>query len=314
MDLPVDFFVRPVADAPDLVAFQFPFEVTGKALSDGSNEPTVTTEDNGDMIIEGWAANFDGIDRQGENFVDGAFVQGIKSFLAGQAALCFHHKHDQVLGKVLDLKEVEGKGLYMRARVDGAIKDHPTLGAIYSQIKNGTLNALSVGGFFRRAATNLGTRITDMDFTEISITGVPVHPKTSFDVIAGKALEGFESQTDTIQTGEQPLDNFLESLSSALDNFESALSATEGKAVKPPKGSHQDHRAIATVIKLHQLAQALPDSTATDEDSNGKPYVNPKVAKLGEDVREHLKNHAKTAHELAAKLGPVPADLDRDGM
>lgn len=154
----------------------------GKAVN------TYELED-GDLILEGLCADFSGVDRQGENFTDGAFQRGAKSFLEGPAALCFHHKHSMVLGKVLALQELPGRGVFMRARVDGAIKNHPELGAIYQQIKRGTLKALSVGGFFRRKLTNAGYRICDVDLTEISITGVPQHTGPSFAVVAGKALE-----------------------------------------------------------------------------------------------------------------------------
>lgn len=186
--LPIDSLVKPVEGHDDLVQFRLDFVPTGKALEDGTLAPVVTEEDNGDLMIEGYAAVWDGNDRQGENFAPGAFERGIKSFLGGQAGLCYHHKHDQLLGKVLDLREEEGKGLKMKARVDGAIRNHPILGTYYEQIKKGSLNALSVGGFFRRALTEAGRRIVDMDFTEISVTPVPVHPGTSFAVVAGKAL------------------------------------------------------------------------------------------------------------------------------
>jgi HK97 family phage prohead protease len=179
IELPVDFFVKPVDGRDDLIAFRYDFDV--KALDD---QQVVTETEDGDLIIEGYAAVFEGVDREGENFAPGAFQRGIKSFLEGQAGLCYHHKHDKLLGKVLDLREEEGKGLWMRARVDAAIKKHPELGTYYEQIRRGSLNALSVGGFFKR----MRDKIVDMDFTEVSITPVPVHPGTNFAVVAGKAL------------------------------------------------------------------------------------------------------------------------------
>lgn len=187
MDFPADLFVSPVPGHDDLIKFQYDFVLEGKAVGDGPAQ-TITVEENGDLIIEGYAAVFDGVDRQGENFAEGAFQRGIKSFLGGQAALCYHHNTGKCLGKVLDLQEEEGKGLKMRARVDAAVKNHPELGVYYEQIRRGTLNALSVGGFFRRKLTELGQKIVDMDFTEISVTPVPIHPGTNFAVVAGKAL------------------------------------------------------------------------------------------------------------------------------
>src|SRR4051794_10891051 len=67
----------------------------------------------GDLLIEGWAAVFKGEDREAENFTDGAFQEGIKAFLEGPAPLCFHHKTEKCIGKVLSLQEIPGVGLKM---------------------------------------------------------------------------------------------------------------------------------------------------------------------------------------------------------
>lgn len=174
---------------PEAPADTFGFLLDGKAI----DQPEADSD--GNLIIEGWAANFEGIDREGENFTDGAFQRGIKSFLSAQRALCFHHKHDQVIGEVLDLEEVEGKGLKMRARVNFQPDSSP-LRWIYNSVKDGTLKGLSVGGFFKRKLTPEGYRISDMDFTEISVTAVPVHPGTSFAVVAGKALASDVIESD----------------------------------------------------------------------------------------------------------------------
>lgn len=184
--LPPESLVRPVAGEPDAFSFRFDFELEGKAVEDGT-APVVTETDEGDLIIEGYAAVFEGLDREGENFIPGAFQRGIKSFLNSQAALCFHHKHDQVIGKVLDLREEEGKGLWMKARVDHQQETSP-LRHIYDGVKKGSMSGLSVGGFFKRVMDKGRRMIGDMDFTEISITGVPVHAGTNFSVVAGKAL------------------------------------------------------------------------------------------------------------------------------
>jgi HK97 family phage prohead protease len=291
--LPDSLFVKPVPES-DLVAFQFPFELEGKALDDGSTPQVVEALEDGDLIIQGWAAEFDGVDRQGENFTDGAFQRGIKSFLAGGAPLCFHHKHDQVLGQVLDLEEVEGKGLKMRARVDGAIKDHPTLGTIYQQIKRGTLKNLSVGGFFRRTLTPAGYRIGDMDFTEISVTGVPVHPKPAFSVVAGKALES----SDAAQV-ETPEEYDLSGLNAALDSLSQSLDRIEeGKAVK---GDPLDLRFLSTLLQLEQVSNSVVTAQEINEDSGDQ-----RVDALATRVKNYLDSVAREAHALASELGPLP--------
>lgn len=220
-----DFLVTPVEGKDDTFAFTFDFVPEAKALVEGDAAPQlVTALDDGDLIIEGWAAVFEGVDRQGENFTDGAFQRGVKAFLNGSASLCYHHDRSMALGKVLDLEEVEGKGLRMKARIDGAIRQHPTLGTYYEQIKKGTLSALSVGGFFRRKLTEAGWRIGDMDFTEISVTPVPIHPSTKFAVVAGKALDSnITILPDVDEISDEDVAQFeaaLESLGRIIDRLE----------------------------------------------------------------------------------------------
>jgi HK97 family phage prohead protease len=223
VELPTGIFVKPVQGDENVFAFQYDFLVEGKALEDGKDS-TVTELENGDLLIEGFAAVFEGLDRQNENFTEGAFKRGIKSFLESQASLNFHHKHDHGIGKVLDLQEEEGKGLKMKARVDFQPESSP-LRYIYNAIKKGTYKGLSVGGFFKRKLTEAGWRIADMDFTEISVTPVPVHPGTSFAVVAGKALEDIELPAKPEVSGEvraedeEMLKYYIEGLSNIFDRI-----------------------------------------------------------------------------------------------
>lgn len=157
-----------------------PFIAEGKALRAEASA-------NGDLIIEGWAARFDGTDRHGENFMEGAFSEGVKAFVNGNRALCYHHQHDKAIGEVLALTEVSGKGAWLKARVDYQEPGSP-LRWIYNAIKAGSIKGLSVGGFFRRKFTAAGQRIAAVDLTEVSVTPVPVHARTGFAVVEGKAL------------------------------------------------------------------------------------------------------------------------------
>lgn len=297
MQLPTDLFVRSVQNDDDLLAFQFPFALEAKALEDGTPGNIVAELEDGDLLIEGWAAEFQGVDRQNENFTDGAFQRGIKSFLSGGASLCYHHKHDKVLGKVLDLEEVEGKGLKMRARVDGSIKDHPELGTIYQQIKRGTLSALSVGGFFKRKLTDAGYRIADMDFTEISVTGVPVHTKPAFSVIAQKALESPDAPAADVDEAPD-FDGVMASLSSALDSIQQLF--PEGKSVK---GDPEDLYFLASLLRLEQITNALTTKKESDYGSASDERVDALVVR----VKNYLDGIAREVHTLAGELGPLPS-------
>ncbi len=228
-----DLFVKPVTGHPDVFAFQFDFIPEGKALEEGGTAPLVTEQDNGDLIIEGYAAVFEGDDREGENFADANTVtHGIKAFLEGQAALCFHHKHDKLLGKVLDLRREEGKGLKMKARVDGAIAKHPELGTLYQQIKNGSLNALSIGGFFKRGIGALANKIVGVDFTEISVTPVPVHPGTNFAVVAGKALADVTVDEEPDAKAVEQVEGMVTSLEQMFQELTEAVNKRAGQSAE----------------------------------------------------------------------------------
>jgi HK97 family phage prohead protease len=158
------------------------FSLDGKAIA-----PVELSD--GDLIIEGLCAVFAGEDRTQENFASGSLAKACKAFLAGSASLCYHHKTEKLLGRVLSLEEIPNLGVRLRARVDGAIRTHPELKVIYEQIRSGSLSGLSIGGYFRRAMTKLGQRIVDLDITEISCTPVPCHAGTGFELVSGKSLE-----------------------------------------------------------------------------------------------------------------------------
>lgn len=243
MDDFADLFVKPVEGHEDTFAFRYGFTVA----PEGKAADTIVTEtDDGDLIIEGWAADFSGIDRQGENFTDGAFQKGIDEFLANSGSLCFHHKHDHGIGRVEELNEVEGKGLHMRARVTKQPESSP-LYYIYNGIKQGDYKGLSVGGFFDRTITDDGLRINNVDFTEISVTPVPVNPRTTFQVLAGKALEDVKVPKAPKVEGEIREDDKYEIVEaiSRLDSIFSRLAA-RGKTKKdrPTSAAEQTVEAL----------------------------------------------------------------------
>jgi HK97 family phage prohead protease len=158
----------------------YKFEIGGKALK-------ATALADGDLLLEGMAAVWEE-DREFEAFSASAFDDGIADFVNGTAALCLNHRHSDVLGKVLHL-ERRPDGLFMRAKVDGALRSDPRLRTIYQQVKSGSIRGASVGGFFRRAKRAGKTIIDRADLVEISLTAAPVGGhRTVLSVVAGKAL------------------------------------------------------------------------------------------------------------------------------
>lgn len=179
-----------------LTPVPFTFDVDMKAINaDGA---TMFELGDGDLLIEGWGANYD-LDREDEAFADGAFTRGIKTFLSGNAPLCYHHKMDQVIGRVISAEPVAGKGIKIRAVVDRQPENSP-LRHIYEGIKKGRINGFSVGGIFKRIMGTDGLpRINDVDILEWSATPIPVGKGTQFSVIAGKALEFKAEDTEVVE-------------------------------------------------------------------------------------------------------------------
>jgi HK97 family phage prohead protease len=159
----------------------YKFEIDGNSLD-------AKALDNGDLLLEGWAARWD-IDREAESFDPASFDGGIKAFIDGTAALCWHHDHKAVLGRVLSL-ERRPEGLWMRCRVDRQEPGSP-LRHIYNGIRKGSITGASVGGFFARALKAGRRTITGVDLVEVSLTAAPVGGhNTRLSVVAGKALAG----------------------------------------------------------------------------------------------------------------------------
>lgn len=136
------------------------------------------------LHIEGYAAGF-GRDRENEAFLPEVFDKGLEKYFQRNPILCYHHHTDQALGVVEDAK-LDGKGLFVKARLDDPEPGTP-LADVYNKVKSGTIKGFSVGGIFRRKMTPAGVRIHDADIAEISVTPVPMEPGSLF-AVAGKAF------------------------------------------------------------------------------------------------------------------------------
>lgn len=172
-------------------------------------------EEAGDLVIEGYASDFED-DRQDEAFEPGAFDSAIKAFMENPALL-YHHDFSKALGRVVDLRKDE-RGLYMKAVID-----KPSAGSwaedIYHKVKSGTIKGLSVGGRFFRKNIGGKQRIHKADLMEISVTPMPVNPRTLF-AVAGKAFQGHDDAVGESRTEEQieaDLNSILDTVEATLD-------------------------------------------------------------------------------------------------
>jgi HK97 family phage prohead protease len=154
----------------------------------GIKAAEIREDENGDLLIEGYASDFE-TDRDMEAFEPAAFDRGLAAFMANPVLL-EHHKPDRQLG-IVESAELSGKGLRIRGRVmkppAGSWAEHP-----FDLIKRGYMRGFSVGGAFKRRMTTAGPRIFDVDLQEISITPLPVNPRTLF----ATAQKAFATESD----------------------------------------------------------------------------------------------------------------------
>lgn len=181
-------------------------------------------EDDGALYIEGLAADF-GLDRQDEAFEPGAFDNAMTEFMARNPVLLFHHQGDKALGQVEEW-ENRPEGVWVKARVD-----KPAAGSwaedVYGKIKSRVIRSFSVGGIFhRRVGPDGRPRIHKADIAELSVTPLPVNPRTQFGLTplaaaAGKAFgeePDLEAAAKALAEIEQTFDEALEALKPAADD------------------------------------------------------------------------------------------------
>lgn len=146
--------------------------------------PTVKSldPDDGDILIEGYAADFE-VDRQGEKFLSGAFDDACKAAENGSLPLLLEHDNERPLGLVEKLK-VDDRGLFVQGRIAAkAAKDAwPGASGQVEMIRRGVMKGLSVRGHSWGRMTPTGPEIGHIDLAEISITPVPVQPGALFAV------------------------------------------------------------------------------------------------------------------------------------
>lgn len=184
--------------------FQYDFVLDGKGA---------VIEEDDHLIVEGYAADF-GFDRQDEAFEPGAFDAGMKAFMATNPILCYHHKYDIALGEVLEW-EKKAAGPWVKARVD-----KPEAGTdlmdVYRKIKSGVIKGFSIGGKFHRRTDEEGrTRIHKCDVAELSITPLPINPRTLF-AVAGKAF-GEDPDLDQAEAAVARLDEVFARIEKSFD-------------------------------------------------------------------------------------------------
>lgn len=258
--------------------FEFGFTFDKKALT--------TDEEDGTLTIEGYASDFD-FDRQDEAFEGDAFNKSLNEYMTTNPVLLYHHKYDTSLGTVQEAK-IDDKGLWVKALVDKPEPNTP-VADYYRKIKSGVIRGFSVGGKFYRRMTDKGMRIFKCDLREISVTPMPVNPRTMF-AVAGKAFEGMEDDNKIAEPNEAEFKALTDRLTAVAARFDEL----EGKASQHPDGPN-----IAALQYHLQAIHTLAENTKNGSEDE-------KVQSTAADISSDVVKHLKKVHEVAKKVGPLP--------
>lgn len=272
----------------------FTFDVELKAIG----TQVVEELGDGDLLIEGWGATLD-VDREDEAFTDGAFTKGLKKFLAGGAPLCWHHKYDQVIGKIVHAERVPGRGVWVKGIVDRQPETSPLYPA-YQAIKKGRATGLSVGGIFKRIQTEDGPRINDVDIMEWSATATPIGSTATFSVVAGKALEAKAEEVVTnaeVEVVAEPVET--------AEQMEARIRAEIAAEVDTRAREEADAEKVKQ-DEINEIIQALTNNPALHEAiSKLIPGVEPQSI-----TTDHLSDELRSRFsELKDQTGPTVEDL-----
>ena len=147
------------------------------------------TEDNGDLLISGYASTGD-VDRMDDIIDPQAFQRTFDYFMANGTILA-HHEPSWPVGLPEDA-DIRQKGLWLKSRIKGGFDPRTPEGRAYHGVKVGVLRGYSVG--FRILASEnedgaqkagykierVKRRITDLDLYETSVVTIPANRKTMF--------------------------------------------------------------------------------------------------------------------------------------
>lgn len=207
----------------------------------GLNTPGhVKAMEDGKLRIRGLASDA-GLDRDNEAFLPGAFDRGMKAYMASNPVLLYHHMPDKPLGRVVDYEYDEQGSLIVEAEIDppaegaadwhveayNSIKNHATKGYSVGGYSTDPVTGLRVGGGFKRTLTADGPRIYEADVQEISVTPLPVNPRSFFDVLPEGATKAVEVIDANIWPEDEEFASQIAAVKALTDIFDKLEAAAD---------------------------------------------------------------------------------------
>jgi HK97 family phage prohead protease len=194
-----------------------------------------------DNEFEGYAAVFNNKDSYDDVIEPGAFAKTIQE--SKRVKVLWQHDPWQPIGKPIAMSE-DSKGLHVKAKVSNT-----QLGKdVVQLLKDGVIDELSIGYNTIKAdwdSINGVRRIKEVKLWEFSPVTFAANEQAN--IIGVKNMDGLTPGLAKMQAwidgelkaGKVLSDKNKSLVQSAIDALTALLSATEGKSVEPPKGTHQ---------------------------------------------------------------------------
>lgn len=216
-----------------------------------------STKDLGDGVLEA-VITTSATDRHGEHIETGGI--STEQYMNNPVVLYGHDYEGLPIGKTIKLTPFKNK---LKARFQLAIEELPFAATVYNLVKNGYLNAVSIGGLVKEWDDKY-TTIKEMEMIEFSIVPIPANPQAlitarSFEAAAGKSLEVVREEFQSLQhkslvdkLSEMP-ENDINSAVSILEMLTATLKAA-AKATASESGNPEIKRIKKITLKKTAVA------------------------------------------------------------
>lgn len=209
------------------------------------------------IVIEGWA-NKAIVDRGGDIIPKSAWE--LTNFEKNPIIL-FNHDKSQPIGRAL-ITEARDEGLYVKARISQS--DSPDIAKVRDLIKEGVVNAFSVGFDMKAAEKNADgyNEIKSAELFEISVVAIPMNQDSIFSM--QKTLDYDELKTickaqDEASDDDKPMAQ--ESQAEAQGEGDKEPDSSDS-----PEESDKDTKALSAELELEVQAVCVTKESYTELD------------------------------------------------
>lgn len=202
-------------------------------------------------VFSGYASKWGGVDSYGDTILPGAFADSISKTLP---KMFFNHEWTMPIGKWTVVKE-DSVGLFVKGELT------PDLGLsddVYSALKHGTLDGLSIGGYLKAGdytETDTGRTIHKWSsLMEISPVVFPADNSARIDLQSVKSID-FESLLPECKT-ERDIERLLRD--AGLGKWEAMAVVSRAKAILQGRDAKEEAEAkfqAELIERLKKLAQ-----------------------------------------------------------